>query len=398
MLGAATLLFPICALVIPGTAAPAGAAGTYSIAGWGTLTPISGPAVSGLEGIGQNMSVSGEGAGFSYHSGSNQLEVTHAVVFKGGTLTDLGTLQPGDSSTAISVNDSGTAVGSDSVITGGTSAPATPVEWSNGTIKSLAGGKEGEATAINDPGQVVGALTTNGSPTEAVQFNSDGSVTDLGNIPDTDDRPAVAALGINDAGHIVGATTNSLGDLVAVTFSGGTATKLPPLSGLPASVAEGISQRNGYIVGEAENHGGSVIEAAQFGPGATAVDLGHLSGDVGSFAQAVNSAGVAVGWSEDAQGNSRAVMFSGGQVIALNTLIPGRSGWTLQEANGINDTGVIVGTWTLNGVQQGFTMSPLPVVPPPLGPLATLLSPIPILGPVLVQVVQELDHLLNLNL
>jgi probable HAF family extracellular repeat protein len=130
------------------------------------------------------------------------------------------------------------------------------------------------------------------------------------------------------------------------------------------------------------------------------VDLGRLPGDAYSSAQAVNSNGVAVGYSQSATPNAptTAVMFSAGQVTNLNTLIPANSSWVLTEATGINDNGVIIGQGTLNGVSEGFTMTPPPPPPPPVGPITGLVSPIPVIGALLAAIIQAISGLLKINL
>jgi hypothetical protein len=50
--------------------------------------------------------------------------------------------------------------------------------------------------------------------------------------------------------------------------------------------------------------------------------------------------------------NGAAVLFSGGQVIDLNTRIPSNSGWVISAATGINDAGQIVG-YGKNGGESG---------------------------------------------
>jgi uncharacterized membrane protein len=406
-MGAASLLAPLCAVVatttavVVGTATAASAAGTYSITGWGALTPVHGAPQSYTPGVGGNvLAGNGDAVGESLYDIGPTLEAVHGVLFKGGVLTDIGTLNPGDQSAATSVNNSDTVVGTDNTIVGNQYGPNVPIEWSNGKLTRLGGGLFGEPFAINDHGTIVGALTqtTNSGPryAEAVQFNSDGSVTNLGKIPGSAESPQVVAIGINNAGQIVGAATDSSAHVVAVTFSGGSATALPSLSGFDLNVAGGISDVNGDIVGTASNLGvpGS-SEAVQYGPGAAAIDLGHLPGDVGSGAQAVNSSGVAVGLSIDPSNHGRAAMFSGGQVTDLNTLLPANSGWTLQSASGINDSGVIVGSGTHNGTPEAFTLTP---PPRQFFLLSPFLSGIPVIGPILAGLLLQLDGLLKLNL
>jgi probable HAF family extracellular repeat protein len=52
----------------------------------------------------------------------------------------------------------------------------------------------------------------------------------------------------------------------------------------------------------------------------------------------------------------KAFLYSNGTMIDLNSLLPANSGWQLIQANGINDSGQIVGTGFLNGQQSGFLL------------------------------------------
>jgi uncharacterized protein (TIGR03437 family) len=58
-------------------------------------------------------------------------------------------------------------------------------------------------------------------------------------------------------------------------------------------------------------------------------------------------------------------LYIGGKVYDLNTLVDGASGWALMYASGINDSGQIAGTGTLNGVQRAFLLTPEPPAPTP---------------------------------
>jgi probable HAF family extracellular repeat protein len=55
----------------------------------------------------------------------------------------------------------------------------------------------------------------------------------------------------------------------------------------------------------------------------------------------------------------RAFLFTGNQVVDLNSLLPASSGWTLLSATGINDQGQIVGYGTGPGGQlDRFLLTP----------------------------------------
>jgi len=89
-------------------------------------------------------------------------------------------------------------------------------------------------------------------------------------------------------------------------------------------------------------------------------DLGTLSGDVLSAAQAINSKGQVVGGSADASFNERAFIWQNGVMTDLNTLIPPDSPLYLLEADSINDRGQIIGfAFDLNsGEGHAFLATP----------------------------------------
>jgi probable HAF family extracellular repeat protein len=52
-----------------------------------------------------------------------------------------------------------------------------------------------------------------------------------------------------------------------------------------------------------------------------------------------------------------AFLYSDGKMIDLNTLLPPSSGWTLTNAQKINDSGQIIGQGTINGQRHSFLMT-----------------------------------------
>jgi len=91
-------------------------------------------------------------------------------------------------------------------------------------------------------------------------------------------------------------------------------------------------------------------------------DLGVLPGLVESQARGVNSAGVVVGRCTGAtfESTPRAFVWTGGVMSDLNALIPAGSGWTLENANAINDAGRIVGSGLRGGKTRAFLLIPNP--------------------------------------
>ena len=84
-------------------------------------------------------------------------------------------------------------------------------------------------------------------------------------------------------------------------------------------------------------------------------NLGTLPGTNQSIAYGINSQGQIVGISQNTNGsNEHAFLVSGGTMQDLNSLINRSSGWTLYQANAINDFGQIVGM----GNNGGFLLTP----------------------------------------
>jgi probable HAF family extracellular repeat protein len=72
------------------------------------------------------------------------------------------------------------------------------------------------------------------------------------------------------------------------------------------------------------------------------VDLGVLPGGSFSYAIGINDRGDIVGCSESVGGQHNGVLWSGGQMINLNTVVPPGSS-RIEDARAINNAGMIVG-------------------------------------------------------
>jgi probable HAF family extracellular repeat protein len=129
--------------------------------------------------------------------------------------------------------------------------------------------------------------------------------------------------------------------------------------GVGSSVAMAINGA-GQVVGQASTSGDASLSAFLWQSG-TMIDIDTL-GSAESIGQAINSAGVVVGRaniSTDPDFETwHAFVYRNGQMVDLTDLIPANSGWVLTTATGINDTGHIVGSGTLNGESMGFLLTP----------------------------------------
>jgi probable HAF family extracellular repeat protein len=90
------------------------------------------------------------------------------------------------------------------------------------------------------------------------------------------------------------------------------------------------------------------------------LDLGTLGGTT-SVARSINNNALIVGESYTVGTTEHAFLYSGGVMRDLNALVPSNSGWKLEEADAISDTGLIVGDG-LNpaGQAEAFLLTPVP--------------------------------------
>jgi probable HAF family extracellular repeat protein len=116
------------------------------------------------------------------------------------------------------------------------------------------------------------------------------------------------------------------------------------------------------VAGYSYTAGGGVnIRAFLSGPGGgPLINLGTLG--TTSTGIGINNAGQVVGTSQLSSGGPyHAFLYSGGQMLDLNSLIATGSGFTLIQATGISDTGYITGVGTAaNGEGHAFLLTPVP--------------------------------------
>jgi probable HAF family extracellular repeat protein len=291
----------------------------------------------------------------------------HAVIWRSGAITDLGTLPEGGyESVGFSANNNGEAVGfalntiPDPYSLAGPGFFPTETRaflWQKGTMLDLGtlGGDDAAAFFVNDPGQITGQSYTNttpnpttGLPTADPFFWEKGKLQDVGSLGGTLGNPTA----FNNRGQVVG-ISNMAGDLTSHPFLWSNKTGLKDLGTLGGNngVTNWINDA-GDIAGKADlpgpppqNHNGVLWTKN----GAVMIDLGVLPGDSCANAYYVNSRGQVVGTSESRDlclvptGEHAFLWEEDGPLVDLNSLIPSGSSLQLTFAVAINNRGEIAG-------------------------------------------------------
>jgi probable HAF family extracellular repeat protein len=284
-----------------------------------------------------------------------------------GGMTDLGTLG-GTTSYAYGVNDFGQVVGVSATAEGIGHAFVWTPTTAHGTTGAMTDlGTTSTAFGINGFGQVVGGPSAVGANahgfvwTPTTAHGTTGTVTDLGALGGA----YSCAFGINDAGQVTGGSYLANGQDHAFLWQSGAMTDLGVLSTkIPGSVGYGINGL-GHVVGESHTSKDLVTDAVLWNNSAL-TDLGALKsgqGTIQAIAFAVNGADQVVGRSTPQGGlfpddNHAFLWQKKGGMTDLNASIPGGSGWTLNVARGITETGRVVGDGTINGQPHAFLLTP----------------------------------------
>src|SRR5216684_3875968 len=220
-----------------------------------------------------------------------------AVINIGELRIDLGTL--GGKNSWINwggINDRGEAVGmaetsvpdpdGEDVCAFGTGLTCSPFLWRDGHMSALptVGGNNGQASAINNRGEVAGFAETTvpdsscpasaPSRTDSPVIWEDGKAQALATVVGDPDGQA---QGINERGQVVGYSGDCIRAHHAMLWENGTAFALPGLGIARSNIAYGINDR-GQIVGQSRSPDGTTVFAVLWQNGAI-TNLGTLPGD-----------------------------------------------------------------------------------------------------------------------
>lgn len=259
------------------------------------------------------------------------------------------------------INDFGQIVGysetavpdpnGEDVCTFGTHLTCRPFVWQVFHMSALPtlGGNNGQASAINNRGQIVG-FAEDGTVDSSCPAGKTNNRTQLPVLWEngkakakalpTGHDPSGNALWINDKGQIVGFTGTCAATSHAVVWNNNNINTLPDNK----TGAEAFANNNrGQIVGFVGAPDNGTPNAALW-QNDTLTNLGLLPGDAGGIASGINDKGQVVGSNFDSNGNwNHAFIWQNNVMTNLNALFPKNSNLFAVMANKINERGQISG-------------------------------------------------------
>lgn len=329
--------------------------------------------------------------GFS--SGNNF--VAHAFAYRDSQMTDLGFLTSdfitAGNSFAFGINNNNIAVGYSTETKqngdgdSGEVNVATYYDVDNLTINPLpqvdeANPRESRAIAINDNNIVVGFASidppddvdADGAPISTVAdrgFFYDINTAQMITIGTLDDNASatITLRAIHNDGFAVGISSQVIGSqntsqVFSVDFSDpATLTKLEIFGGVGHQVWAVNSAKK--VVGSARTADNRNIEAYVYDVTTRAATaLGVLNNNF-KFSEAfdINDLDQIVGTSQvqNSPSGFHAILYENGEIKDLSELIGCDTGWILQDARGISNSGIITGTGVFEGERRAYLLTPL---------------------------------------
>jgi probable HAF family extracellular repeat protein len=221
------------------------------------------PTLGGNNGMANEINNRGQVAGYAENSTHDRtcafpnLQVLHVepVIWEEGEIRQLPTF-PGDpDGGANGINDRGQAVGGSGTCHGGPTQSPHALLWQGGTLTdlgNLGGTRVNSGQDINNQGQVVGFATLPDNTTvHAFLWTEDDGMQDLGTLPGD---VTTFGYGINGKGQVVGSSVDASGNPRAFLWQEGVITDLNTLTpvGSPLFLLDAfVINARGQIVGDA---------------------------------------------------------------------------------------------------------------------------------------------------
>lgn len=346
---AATLLVSIACALAPATARSA----AYTLTVLGTLR---------ADGTGESLGRGINNSGLVVGRSSTSSDGEHAFRWTlAGGMIDAGTVVSPFPAAALAVNNSGQLCGFGLAQSNGfAKAFQQPPAGSLAVLPAPAGSGDSYALSISDGGAIVGWANLSsgcgsplcaGNPGHAARW--DGTV--LTFLPEIGGYFSLADGISPDGTKICGFAADAAGHIRGFRIRGALVDVLPPLPGYTEAYPEAVNDA-GVVVGYSYD---GVHSRATRWVGATPDDLGAIAGAVSSLAAGINTSGTIVGYSILADGSNRATRFpAGGSPEDLNALIAPSPGDTLLYADDVNDAGQIVGDVKHGSFVRAMVLTP----------------------------------------
>jgi probable HAF family extracellular repeat protein len=329
--------------------------------------------LGGVDAVANGVNDSGQVVGIATLKGE---EEAHAFVWERGKIRNLGSLG-GEFSAANAINNRGVAVGTSLT----KEYDVFAAVWQGGKIGkigALPGMEMSAGTGVNENGDAVGVSASE----ESIKgfYYRGGTLRQLSGLKDSD----CVAVGVNNDGMVLGNSLTEQSEdaaIHAVLWNGGKVQDLGTLPGYSFSFGAGVNNRGDAV--------GFVFEPGErnFSAEATLLSFSHptvqdylrfwylppatRSALQESSARALNMMRgfpklfldpnpANYGWySEAIKGEMpKAVAWSKGKILDLNSLLPRNSGWHLLTADGVNDKGQVVGMGVYKNRLCAYLLTP----------------------------------------
>jgi probable HAF family extracellular repeat protein len=298
---------------------------------------------------------SGQITGTSYTGGSSS--VSRAFLYSNGVMSDLGALSINGKN-----NSNGFRINNHGQVIGGSCNDACIFDHGAITdLSAIPGFTAYAAYGINDDEDVVGATyAIPGYDYGCAYLYSGGSMTLIGNLPNYEFRSQ--ANSVNNNRQVVGTSLSTNNTWHAFLYENGNMKDLGALPGCTFSSAYDINSY-GQIVGDSGNVDSSTWSHGFIYDNGEMIDLGMIPGFTWeTVPHSINDLGQVVGYCVRPSDNVfHAFLYKDGTILDLNDMIDADSGWVLDQAGGINNSGWIAGVG-INpaGQRHAFLLTPVP--------------------------------------